>query len=71
LAVYRCGGLAVFFGGVTWQNLKAVGSFANHWSEFGRRNSSRGSGTTESSVPLSAPVFLDKMALVVQDKQER
>jgi len=42
LAVYRCGGLAVFFGGVTWQNLKAVGSFASHWSGFGKRSSSRG-----------------------------
>jgi len=47
LAVYRCGGLAVFCGGVTWQNLKAVGSFASHWSGFGRRNSSRGSGAMD------------------------
>lgn len=33
----------MFFGGVTWHDLKAGESFANHWSGFGKRSSSRGS----------------------------
>ena len=43
LAVFRCGGLAASFGSVTWQNHKAAGSSANHWSGYGRGNSDRGS----------------------------
>ena len=43
LAVFRCGGSAVSFGGVTWHDHKAVESFAKHWSGSGRRNSGRGS----------------------------
>jgi hypothetical protein len=42
LAVFRCGGSAVSFGGVTWHDHKAVESFASHWSGSGRRNSGRG-----------------------------
>ena len=38
------GGLAASFGGVTWQNHKAVESSASHWSGYGRKNSGRGRG---------------------------
>jgi hypothetical protein len=37
LALFSCGGSAASFGGVTWQDHKAVGSFANRWSGSGKR----------------------------------
>ena len=42
MAVFRFGGLAASFGGVTWHDHKAVESSASHWSGSGRRNSGRG-----------------------------
>jgi hypothetical protein len=44
LAVFRCGGLAASFGGVTCRDHKAEGSSASHWSGSGRRNNGRVSG---------------------------
>ena len=46
LVVYSSGGLAVSFGGVIWQDQKAVESSANHWSGSGQRIGSVDSGAT-------------------------
>ena len=51
LAVFRSGGSAASFGGVTWHVHKAVGSSASHWNGSGRRNSGRGSGAMVAQAP--------------------